>query len=136
MDTESTTLLARLFGNDGRTIPYRPEVAKVVGGIGAAILLQQIVYRANGNNFEAFYKFKEPCDHHLYRPGDSWTEELGFSRREFDNALSEIGVKHTAKVTMEQALETAQKERKPECQPRHVLPGRIADPRSSPRRRL
>ena len=30
MDTQATTLLAKLFGNDGRTIPYRPEVAKVV----------------------------------------------------------------------------------------------------------
>ena len=29
-----------------------------------------------------FYKFVEPCKHPLYRAGDSWSEELGVSKRE------------------------------------------------------
>ena len=30
-----------------------------------------------------FYKFNGSCNHSLYREGDSWEEELGFSEKEF-----------------------------------------------------
>jgi len=52
-----------------------------------------MIFRAKNAGWEPFYKFKEPCKHNAYRPGDSWTEELGFSRAEFDNAMKIIGTK-------------------------------------------
>ena len=105
MSTE-TLLLAKLLGGDSKAVPYRPELAKQVGGIAPAILLQQVVFRWNGQGQKAFYKFKEPCNHHLYKEGDSWLEELGFSRREFDNAIKEIGFKNTQETTQDEAYQS------------------------------
>ncbi|MBP7562853.1 MAG: hypothetical protein KA886_03610 [Candidatus Cloacimonetes bacterium] len=61
--------------------------------IPAAILLQKMIYWGSKQE-NHFYKFKEPCNHRLYRPGDSWSEELGFSRRNFDSAIKIIGSKY------------------------------------------
>ena len=47
---------------------------------------------------QGFYKFLEPCNHPLYRAGDSWTEELGFSRRVFNAAFDLIGVRYKSKT--------------------------------------
>jgi hypothetical protein len=33
----------------------------------------------HSKNKDGFYKFSEPCNHHLYRLGDSWCEELNVS---------------------------------------------------------
>ena len=75
-----------IIGNDGRMIAYRPEWRPLVGSINGAILLGQLLYWWKKNGDRAFYKFKEPCDNPLYRVGDSWCEELGFSKAEFDLA--------------------------------------------------
>ena len=80
--------------DDDRTISaYRPRLTKLVGSVTATILLQQIsfLYAKNGN--EPFCKFRSPCEHKAYKPGDSWTEELGFGLEEFDCALKKIGQK-------------------------------------------
>ena len=116
-------LLAKLFGGDKESIPYRPRVAMIVGGVSNAILFQQIVYRWNGNEQKPFYKFKEPCAHHLYKEGDSWLEELGFSRREFDNGIAEIGIKKTKDVTLKDAIEQCKEQRKPVIY--WITPGRV-----------
>jgi uncharacterized phage protein (TIGR02220 family) len=79
--------------HDGRQIIYRPELNKVTGSVTATILFQQILYRFERNGGKPFYKFKEPCTHDLYVSGDSWTEELGFSRAEFDTALKSMSAK-------------------------------------------
>lgn len=76
--------------NDRNIIIYRPELNEITGSVTATILLQQIIYRWDGN---PFYKFKSKCKHELYKSGDSWTEELGFSEHEFDTALSKISTK-------------------------------------------
>lgn len=67
---------------------YRPEFNKITGSVTASILLQQIIYRLQDN--DRFFKFKEPCNHELYQEGDSWCEELGFTRKEFDNSLEKL----------------------------------------------
>ena len=45
-----------------------------------------------------FYKFLEPCQHRAYKPGDSWTEELGFCRKTFNAAFDLIGIRYKSKT--------------------------------------
>ena len=98
MQSSDNTDLLRIFANDQRIILYRPEWRTFTGSVTATILLQQILFRWDKNERKPFYKFKEPCSHDLYRHRDSWTEELGFSRKEFDSALKKIGTKRTRKT--------------------------------------
>jgi len=73
---------------------YHPVLVQFLNdNISAAILLQRMIYWGSKQN-NHFYKFKEPCPHRLYRPGDSWKEELGFSRRTFDSSMKIIGAKY------------------------------------------
>ena len=96
--------IRKLLDRTGRVIPYRPELARFAGSVHAAILLQQIVFRWIWNDCLPFFKFKEPCNHKLYRKGDSWTEELAFTRREFDSALRLIATRRQSEDAMEEAL--------------------------------
>jgi len=82
-----------LIAEDKNLIVYRKSLRRVAGSVTATILLQQMMHRMKDR--DRIYKFKDPCDHELYRPGDSWKEELGFSTREFDTALKKIGTKLT-----------------------------------------
>jgi hypothetical protein len=74
--------------------PYRGDLKRLTGSIAAAILLEKIVYFAQMRN-AAFYKFAAPCTHQLYRAGDSWQEEVEFTRSEFETALKKIATKIT-----------------------------------------
>jgi len=74
-------------------IPYRPELNKITGSITASILLNQIIYWWNKSGKRKFYKFTEPCGHKLYKKGDSWCEELGFTKRQFNTAIKKIAFK-------------------------------------------
>ncbi len=74
-------------------ISYHPQWRQITGSVLSAILLGQINYWWKHNGRRPFYKFAAPCGHPLYREGDSWQEELGFSRTEFENALEKIAVK-------------------------------------------
>lgn len=47
---------------------------------------------------KGFYKFLEPCKHPLYKVGDSWAEELGLSRRQFNKIFDEIGIRYKSKT--------------------------------------
>jgi hypothetical protein len=82
-----------ILAEDEKPILYRKSLRAIAGSVTATILLHQMIFRFKGR--DQFYKFKEPCGHKLYKPGDSWTEELGFSVKEFDNALKKIGTKVT-----------------------------------------
>ncbi len=82
-----------IINGDRRSIAYRPALARLTGSVTSAILLQQIMFHWENNEREPFYKFKLPCDHEKYRPGDSWCEELAFTKAEFDSALIQIGSK-------------------------------------------
>lgn len=85
-------MIIDVLAHDKDILLYRKEFNKITGSVTASILLQQIIYNWNG---KPFYKFKEPCEHTLYQTGDSWTESMGFTRSEFDNALSKIATKIT-----------------------------------------
>lgn len=89
------TTLLDLLAEDRQTISYRPSFARLTGSVNAAILLQQIFYRWYKNDQQPFFKFKEPCDQKTCKEGDSWCEELAFTRWEFDGALKLIGTKIT-----------------------------------------
>ena len=98
--------LVSLMSQDRNVVSYRPHLCSVIGSVTATILLQQIVYWHNKNG--DFYKFKEPPTkpNTLYKVGDSWCEELAFSRREFDTALKKIGTKVTRNMSKSDVLET------------------------------
>lgn len=81
--------------NDQSVIPYRKRLNRITGDPKASILLQQCIFWAKISNWRAFYKFVEPCSHTLYKSGDSWTEQLGFSVSEFSTALKRISTKIT-----------------------------------------
>lgn len=82
--------LIQVLGKDNEIIPYRKELNSITGSITATILLQQIIYWYTKNDNKPFYKFIEPCKHEKYTEGDSWCEELGFSRKEFNTAIKKL----------------------------------------------
>jgi len=79
-----------LIADDTRQVSYRPRWNSFTGSIAATILLQQVIYRWVHHGRTPFYKFNEPCQHPAYRDGDSWSEELGFTRRELETARNKI----------------------------------------------
>lgn len=79
-----------ILAADKNIIPYRKELNAITGGVTSSILLQQISYWWIQSGRKAFYKFIEPCAHEKYSAGDSWTEELGFTRKEFITAIKRL----------------------------------------------
>jgi len=45
----------------------------------------------------SFYKFKEPCEHPLYREGDSWKETLKMTKRVFNPGFDKLVNYHRSK---------------------------------------
>ena len=89
-------MIRKLIAQDRNIITYRPALREIGGSITGTILLQQIIYwddKCGGK----FFKFSEPCDHSMYRPGDSWSEELGMSAKELRTALNKFAFKCGAK---------------------------------------
>lgn len=76
-----------------RGILYRPEYNEITGSVTASLFLQQIWYWWSRSGRKPFYKFRGPCKDKRYRVGDSWTEELGFTRRQFETARKKIAAK-------------------------------------------
>lgn len=74
-------------------VPYRPWLNKITGNPLSSIFLQQIIYWWLKVERRPFYKFQAPCNHRRYKEGDSWQEELGFSRSQLDAALKPIATK-------------------------------------------
>jgi len=90
-------ILLQVLADDKNLIVYRKELNKLTGSVTATILLQQLIFHASNNSYKPFYKFieKPSSSHELYRNGDSWTEELGFTKYEFRTAykkLEELGI--------------------------------------------
>lgn len=87
-----------------RVTLYSPDLRKLIGSLSAAIVWGQLDYWFRAHT-QGFYKFlcppKKP--HNLYRSGDSWTEELHFSAKEFRHAFDLIGVRHRSKSAFERA---------------------------------
>lgn len=81
------------------SIPYIKELRPVAGSVTAVILWQQLDYWFEKYP-DGYYKFLSPPEnaHPSYKTGDSWVEELGFSKEEFRCAFDKIGVRHSSKT--------------------------------------
>jgi hypothetical protein len=64
--------------------------------------MQQLDYWFNKYP-NGFYKFLSPCENKHYKTGDSWCEELNFSKDEFRTAFDQIGIRYASKKTYESA---------------------------------
>lgn len=91
----------RLLGLTRNIIPYVRELRAVAGSISGAVVMQQLDYWFIRYP-EGFYKFLEPTSNApLYRPGQSWCEELGFTKDEFRTAFDKIGYRWASKSRFE-----------------------------------
>lgn len=90
-------MLQDIIAKDRELIPYRKELNKLTGSVTATLFLTQVIYWWNKNGKKPFYKFRSECNHIDYRKGDSWCEELGFSEKELDYAMSLVCAKQNAK---------------------------------------
>lgn len=90
-------MLQDIIAKDRELIPYRKELNKLTGSVTATLFLTQALYWWHKNNKKPFYKFRNSCDHKDYRKGDSWCEELGFTEKELDYAMSCICQKTNSK---------------------------------------
>lgn len=81
-----------------KTLKYCPQLNTFTGSITASLLMCQLEYWFNHTNGTAFYKFLEPCQDEHYHIGDSWIEELGFTKTEFRTAFKHIGKVYKSKT--------------------------------------
>lgn len=87
----------RILSLTRNTIPYVKEVMPLAGSVTGCILMQQLDYWFERYP-DGFYKFQDPAPGHpMYKVGESWTEELGFTLTEFRGAFDRIGVRHKSK---------------------------------------
>ncbi|NTB05940.1 hypothetical protein [Agrobacterium tumefaciens] len=87
----------RILSLTRSTIPYVKEIMPLAGSVTGCILMQQLDYWFERYP-EGFYKFQDAAPGHpMYREGESWTEELGFTLSEFRGAFDRIGVRHKSK---------------------------------------
>lgn len=77
------------------------HLVKQFGSLTAASIFSRAEYWFS-RKVDQFYKFIEPCAHPCYRPGDSWCEELGISRKAFRKAFERIGVRYLSKTQFDQ----------------------------------
>jgi DNA-binding transcriptional regulator GbsR (MarR family) len=86
--------IPQILASDTEILIYRKKLNLITKKVTSTILLHQMIYwytKMGGS----FYKFIEPCKNKAYSEGDSWCEELGFSRKEFSTAykiLEKLGV--------------------------------------------
>lgn len=81
-------------------IQYTPSLMKRLGSDRSAILFERLEYWFKRYS-SGFYKFITACQHPCYREGDSWEEELGFSRAIFNHAFDRIGIRYKSKTDFE-----------------------------------
>ncbi len=93
-DTSSPQVSAAYF------IKYNPQLSRYFGSQNATILFDRLEYWFSKKQSQ-FYKFIEPCDHPLCKEGDTWSEELGFSKKVFRTAFDKIGVRYRSKTEFE-----------------------------------
>jgi hypothetical protein len=83
--------IIEILAGDKEMVSYRPALRPIGKSVIGTIILQQVIYwwKRSGK----FYKFIEPCDHAMYKAGDSWSEELGVSAKEFRTGLENFAFK-------------------------------------------
>jgi len=106
-DTSEFSKLAAAIAQDGSGVRYRKELNTVTGSVLATIFFQRVLhwtYYWSGTG-ESFYKFNAPCKHELYKEGDSWQEELGFTKDELITARRKVATKIKRGVSKEKVLQ-------------------------------
>lgn len=83
-------------------IKFYPGIKSSLGCGKATLILGRFEYWFTKYQ-QGFYKFIEPCKHPLYRTGDSWAEEIGFSRKVFAKAFDLIGIRYKSKSAFQKA---------------------------------
>jgi len=81
-------------------VKYNPLLIQEFGSQNAVILFDRLEYWFSKKK-DQFYKFIEPCQHPCFRQGDSWQEELGFSKKVFRTAFDKIGIRYPSKTAFE-----------------------------------
>jgi hypothetical protein len=80
-------------------IKFHPSACQEIGNKVSTLIVGKLEFWfSNSRYMSGFYKFIEPCLHPLYRKGDSWSEELGISRKVFNRAFDVIGVRYKSKT--------------------------------------
>lgn len=83
-------------------IKFYPGIKSSLGCGKATLILGRFEYWFTKYQ-QGFYKFIEPCNHPLYRSGDSWAEEIGFSRKVFTKAFDLIGIRYKSKSAFQKS---------------------------------
>ena len=83
-------------------VAYNPHLSQKFGSAIAAAIFQRFEYwadkmKSRPDGQGSFYKFIDACQHPCYKPGDSWCEELGISRKVFRNHFAKIGTSYKSK---------------------------------------
>ena len=87
--------------NDKQMIPFIKKYLDITGSYLGSLLLKQCMYWSAKKEHGVFYKFISPCDHSLYKEGDSWEEETWGTARQIGRALDKFSVKLTKSVKRE-----------------------------------
>jgi len=100
----------RVFGFFNDFVPYYRQLRPITKSTLSSILAAKLEIWFEKYP-DGFYKFLEPAPGHKdYRDGDSWTEEIGLSSREFKSAFENIGVAYPSKSEFEKAENKFSKE--------------------------
>ncbi|MBA3533238.1 MAG: hypothetical protein H0T73_15065, partial [Ardenticatenales bacterium] len=76
-----------------RTIALDAELVRLAGDGNAALFLRQALFWQRLHQ-RPFYKFNAPAPNHpAYHSGDSWQEETGLTRSQFERARRRLAVK-------------------------------------------
>lgn len=95
----------RLFSSVNNGMWYLKEFRPYCGSVTATMVMSQLDQHF-ATTGDGFYKFLEPCPgHHIYKDGDSWVEELGFSKDEFRIAFDKIGKRYTSKKEYDESVD-------------------------------
>jgi hypothetical protein len=95
--------MSNLIGQTTRAIPYNGFLRQITKSVPSTILFQQLEYWFFKTDNEKFYKYLEPCETPTYKEGDSWVEELAFSKDEFRTAFDNIGIRYVSKKEFDKA---------------------------------
>lgn len=91
----------RLFGFFKDSVPYYFGLREIAKSVTGAIVMGQLEYWFERYP-DGFYKFLEPAKKNtLYKPGQSWKEELNISAEEFKTAFDKIGIRYATKSNFE-----------------------------------
>ena len=71
---------------------YFPILNRYTGSVNGTIFFLQVMYWY-GERKKPFYKFQNPPIHVLYKSGDSWAEELGFTESQLKSVLDKTASK-------------------------------------------